>query len=193
MGELARLPFTTAEHWRHFRPSAAGLAVVGEPSFDDWSAALADLKRVGVSLMWLVGDLLNYGADRWGEDSSQVLDAADYADGSLRVAGWVARKFPPAIRVTSLPFRHHQEVAALETPQAVALLAHAEAAGLSSRDLRKLVNEVTFTPAAFDRAAAVDALEGWLRRRRDDWPADERDGFAAALRGIAGRMESDHG
>lgn len=195
MGELAQrqLPFTTAGHWRHFRATPAGLVVVSEPTFEEWAAAVADLRRVNCCLMWVVGDILAYGQGRWGEDYAQVLEAADYADGTLRVAEWVAGKFPPATRVTSLTFRHHQEVAALPPAQATALLAHAEAEGLSTRELKRLAAEAGDggEGRGFDRAAEVDAVEAWLKRRREGWPDGERDGFAAALRGIAGRMEKD--
>lgn len=62
-------------------------------SFEDWERQL----KVGLSLGRLVpfrvGDYLNYGEDRWGEESWQVL-GNEYDLKTLQNWRWVCRRFP---------------------------------------------------------------------------------------------------
>jgi hypothetical protein len=120
-----------------FHLTAVGLeGVDGEPSFDQWAGAVRTMRLAERSCMWIVGDLLNYGETRFGEDFSQVLDDVGYADETLGVAKWVAARFPKDRRVEVLTFTHHQLVAGLEPADADKLLADAVTEKLSTRQLK---------------------------------------------------------
>jgi hypothetical protein len=134
-------PATTLTSVGPFRLTPNGMSVVGKPTFEEWETAIKITKSLGVSLMWIIGDLIVYGEERFGEDYAQALDAADYSDETIRIAQRVAKRFPPSERVAALTFTHHQEVAALPPAPAREILRKAESHELSSRDVRKLARD----------------------------------------------------
>jgi hypothetical protein len=45
-------------------------------------------------LQFVVGDLMNYGVDAYGEMASQIIDAADWDEGTVGVYQWLAKSVP---------------------------------------------------------------------------------------------------
>lgn len=102
-------------------------------------SALAYVCRAGAAVQWWIGDWLNYGERRYGEVYAQALDATGLDYQTLRDVKWVCSTYPVSRRHDNLSFKHHREAAALPPAQADALLARAEAEGLSTRDVRAAV------------------------------------------------------
>jgi hypothetical protein len=123
-----------------FSHGPGGLKVEGNPTFEEWEAAVHGAKCLAVFGLWFYGDLMVFGQERFGERYSQVLEASDYTDDALRLAEWVAKKFPPERRYPELSFSHHKEVAALPPKEADRLLAKAIEKGWSKRDIRSVIN-----------------------------------------------------
>lgn len=142
-------PATTLTSVGPFRLTPSGMTVVGSPTFEQWEAAVKVAKSLSISVMWIVGDLLVYGEERFGEDYAQAVEEADYADDTVRVAQWVAKRFPPDKRILELTFSHHQAVAVLDSEPAAKILATALKEKLSTRDVRALAKatQTRETPA----------------------------------------------
>lgn len=97
-----------------FRFTPNGVEFSEEPTFDEWSEACHVGAIFARSVQMLVGDLLNYGEDRFAERASQVVDAEHWDADTVRVYQWVAKNVPFENRMLDrLSFKHHQIVAAL--------------------------------------------------------------------------------
>ena len=74
---------------------------------------------MGAHRMWWVGDWWNYGEAVFGETCFQEAEdelerETGFAFNTVRLAAWVASKFPPCDRVPDVSFRHHQKVASVD-------------------------------------------------------------------------------
>lgn len=96
-----------------FTLSKTGLAIRGEPSYDEWERCGAFLSQIDGTVQWWVGDWLNAGEDRYGELAAQAIDARHWREETVRVYRWVCKQIPPVSRLTNVSFQLHQEVAAL--------------------------------------------------------------------------------
>ena len=54
-------------------------------------------------LPWIIGDLIVYGEQAFGEEYAQLVEALGLAPGTLAQYAWVAKNIPPARRVESSP------------------------------------------------------------------------------------------
>jgi len=92
-----------------------GLAIIGDPAYPAWCQAMEQARAWHTALPWVIGALVNYGEDRFGEQASQIIDSAGWAEDTIRVYCWVERQVPPENRIPEprLSFGHHQVVAAL--------------------------------------------------------------------------------
>ena len=54
-----------------FTVTANGLAATGPATLDDWGALGPELAIWGIGREFIVGDWLNYGEDRYGEEAAQ--------------------------------------------------------------------------------------------------------------------------
>lgn len=163
-----------------FRFTPVGMEVSGEPSFEDWDRAGAFLQQASGSVLWWVGDWLNYGERKWGEMYAQAVAATGYDEQTLRVAKRVAERFELLRRRNNLSFPHHRDVAPLESAEADRLLDQAEAEGLSTRDLRAKVKELKAAakePEPFVPLVAAQQIRDWLIAKRDTWPEQFRPAF----------------
>ena len=124
----------------HFQP--ASLSPVGQPAFEDWAAVGEQLRAMKHFASWWTGDWWLYGEQQYGEVASQeAREELERETGSkyntIRVAAWVASRYPVDARVTGVSFRHHQEVCALEPPIRSQLLAQARDEDWTIRRLRQ--------------------------------------------------------
>jgi hypothetical protein len=108
-------------------------------SYERWQEIGATLQNMERSVAWWIGDWLNYGERTYGETYAQAVEATGMKTQTLLNYASVASRVDLPTRVDSLSWSHHREVAALEPPKQVALLARAEAEHLSTRELRQLV------------------------------------------------------
>ena len=179
-----------------FRLTDTALVAAGPVTFEQWAGAGPPLMRAAAASRWWVGDWLNFGEQNYGERYAQALDATGLDPDTLTFVASVARRFAPERRRAGLSFRHHAEAATLPPERADAVLADAEASGLSTRQVRERVRAERAVARAdtFDPAAVAAACLAALWRA---WPADRRGEFAAAVAAaaedIAGRVPAAAG
>jgi hypothetical protein len=80
----------------------------------DWTQALSD--HVG----FMIGDVLNFGSEKWGNKYTAALEQTGRAKSTLWGYAEAARKIPAANRVASLTFTHHREVLRLGDDEKIA-------------------------------------------------------------------------
>lgn len=122
-----------------FQFTTTGLIVTGQPNFETWENVGLELKYIEAAVHWWIGDWLNYGETRWGEDFAQVLDELDYSDRTLATDKYVAKAIPPSRRRDNLSFSHHREVAPLPPDRQDKVLALADEKRLNTRQVREIV------------------------------------------------------
>lgn len=114
-------------------------------TFDDWQSAWDNLKRIDNAMPWAIGDLYNYGTDKFGEMASQVLDAAitegHFTKGSIAQYAFVSRQWPISSRL-NLPWSYHQTVASLPMTERLTLLQHCQENNIHRAELRQMVREL---------------------------------------------------
>lgn len=118
-----------------------GIEIEGEASFDQWSECGQFLNRAVGAVQWWIGDWMNYGERRYGDKYAKAIEATGLDYHTVRVIRKVTARFE-SDRRRSLSFAHHAEVASLPPKKADAILARAEAYGLSTREVRQLAKQV---------------------------------------------------
>jgi hypothetical protein len=98
-----------------FSFTSQGLLVDGSPSFEDWAQAMHTVAVMERGLAFLVGDLIRFGEERFGEMAAQVIDARSWRPETVRAYCWLAEKVPMENRMLDrgLTVKHHLAVAAL--------------------------------------------------------------------------------
>jgi len=116
-----------------------GLTISGDMPYERWEFLGQKLREFEGSVMWWIGDWLNYGERTYGETYTQALDATDYAYQTLAQAARVSKALPICRRLQNLSWSHHQEVASLEPAEQDAILGKAAEHGMSQKELREFV------------------------------------------------------
>jgi hypothetical protein len=148
---------------------------------ETWAAAGVYLAVVHTALQWWVGDWLNLGEARFGEEHHQDVPDFDVEPATLQQYAWVAGAIPAERRIYDLAWSVYREVADLPAKQQQRWLARAE----------KGDDGTKWTAAHLARAireAAADddggELELWIMVRCKD--AKDRETLLAAME-VAGR------
>lgn len=118
-----------------------GLELPPDLTYDEWESVGRTLQRIERSVMWWVGDWLNYGERKYGETYSQALDTTDYAYQTLADAAWVASKVEPSVRNENLSWNHHRAIAPLPIAEQEQWLEKAVANQWGYRELRDALQE----------------------------------------------------
>lgn len=84
-----------------------------EMSYETYEALGTYLGRMNRSCSWWIGDWLVFGEGVYGEKFAQAVTATGLAEQTLLNRAYVSRNVPREIRVASLPFSVHAEVASL--------------------------------------------------------------------------------
>ena len=112
-------------------------------SFDEWEHMGKMLYQIGESVMWWIGDWLNYGHQRWGEKYAQAIEITKsknrpngYSYQTLRDAKWVSDRIKLSSRRDNLSWSFHQEVASLNPEEQDFLLEEAEKHDWGRSELR---------------------------------------------------------
>lgn len=135
------------------RVTETGLLFDGELTFEQWRAIGQKVGRVARTSLFLVGDWLTYGQNRWNggqrfekmdeEQSARYLEAMRETGLELRTlmdAAYVARNVPIAQRRPHLTFEHHKTVAKVKNEtEREEWLKQTDKHGLSTRRLRKSI------------------------------------------------------
>ena len=116
------------------------LTVHGEPTFEEWEACGHVLQRIQASSQWWLGDWWLAGERRYGEAAAQGASLGVAAK-TIQNAAWVCQCIEPSRRRESLSYTHHECVAALPASRQDEVLDRAEADGLSTRQVKELVQQ----------------------------------------------------
>jgi hypothetical protein len=110
--------------------------------FDEWRDLGVWLCTASKALNWHIGDWWAFGGHAYGDRAKAAAEGIfGRAFQSLANTASVCRAIETSRRREVLSFSHHAEVAALDPPDADALLDQAEAEGWSKSRLRAAVNE----------------------------------------------------
>jgi len=121
----------------YFKPTATGLVISGEPSYEVWEEYGRKLQFVEGAIQWLIGDWLNYGEQKWGEMYAQAVDETQAH--TWRNYKWVANAVNLSLRNDKLSWTHHLEVAKLPSGQQKKYL---DLALLDNLTVRELHNRI---------------------------------------------------
>lgn len=105
--------FTPVNFGDHFRITASGLDVIGEPDFDTCHALWESLRSLERGIQFAIGDAAKYIREHFGEKADQIITAATgWSHETVRAYEWTAEKVPHNVRhMESLTYSHHQAVA----------------------------------------------------------------------------------
>src|SRR5579871_1049527 len=81
--------------------------------YEDWAKITGRFLETSRDFLFLLGDALVFGHDKFGEQFSQVLDATKYDVKTLANAMRVCEKLPKGRRQPTLTFGHHASVVGL--------------------------------------------------------------------------------
>jgi hypothetical protein len=104
---------------------------------ETWSRLGTQLFRFSEASCWWIGDWLVYGETKYRDRYKRAMSDTSLDYKTLRNYSWVARRFDPSRRRTSLTFQHHVEVAALPPEEQDYWLDMAEKFEWSRNELRR--------------------------------------------------------
>ncbi len=152
----------------------------GAMTFDEWQEVGRVFRQFHNSVLWWIGDWLQYGRGAWGEMYSQAMESTDYSYEMLRRAYAVAEVFEPGRRRPNLSWSHHREVMYESADKQDLLLDLAESEGWSATDLRDEIQE-SKPKKIRDESHYVDRdtsrrVEEWSRERiGQTWTTENHD------------------
>jgi hypothetical protein len=130
-----------------FETTAVGLVVHGSPSYEIWEAYTVSFQRMGAAMPFLIGDLLVWGEDKFGEKYSQAITDTGLGKQTLANYASICRRIPMEVRREDVSFSHHGEVAALPIPEQKRLLEEVANQGWTVPELREAIREKAGLPA----------------------------------------------
>lgn len=131
--ELALIPS------KYFDFNSTGLEISENTPFESWIKIGESLKSANKTLQWWIGDWLNFGERKYGEKYTQVLEAVDYENKTLRDFKWVSGAVKLSVRNDNLSFNHHRLVAKLEEKEQSKWLLKAEQEDWSTREFKTAI------------------------------------------------------
>jgi len=114
------------------------MTFTGNLEFEEWLQIGHQLKAMSQGLMFWIGDWLNYGENRYGENYAQAMDVTGYSYRTVKQAKYIAHKFPAEERNDELTFTHYTAVAGEEPERAKELLITAVKDSLTVEELKTL-------------------------------------------------------
>ncbi len=120
----------------NFQFLPCSVRVTGKPPIEDWIGPLQFALWCQRASPWWIGDMLNAGDARFGEEFSQACEGLISGDQLQRYES-VARRVPAENRRASLSWSAHAAVARLPHAQQRSMLAQAERSGWTSEVLRR--------------------------------------------------------
>lgn len=128
-------------------------------TWDQWVERLHRIGRIKKVLPWVVGDLLLYGLDTFGEKAWQEIEAMGYSEGALANLKYVAKRFPPDERSAELPWSFFQACAPFDKRTREKLVTQGLSGEINRAGVRALA--ASKTNGASDGAEIVpDGSEG---------------------------------
>ena len=157
-----------------FTLTPIGLAVTGNPSFDEWCAEGRDLWRERNKHQWAIGDWVRFGETRFGEKYAQARAITQYAPQTLMNLVFVAERFEFSRR-REAPYSHshHGAVAALPREDQDLLLDWCKLPDGSVRgrdELRAMVRLYKDYRARLEAGESLDEPQGSFAEEPSDEP-----------------------
>lgn len=123
-----------------FSLQKSGVIPIGSPTFEQWESCLDFVQKSEQAVHFWIGDLLNYGENKWGEMYTQAIDATNFDYGTLANDKSIAHKVPVENRKSDLSFEHHRIVARLEPEEQQKWLEKAVDEKMTVKELRREVS-----------------------------------------------------
>lgn len=129
------------------RVTPTSLTFSGQLPFARYLETARLLGKIGKGVQWWVGDLLNYGAERYGEKFAQAEAETGFDPGTLANLASVCGRVEPSRRREHLSFGHHAEVAKLDPAEQHRWLKDAETKQWTRAELRAALKGEAAAPA----------------------------------------------
>lgn len=118
------------------------IAKISDSDYETWEAIVERALRLGRGVQWAVGDLLNYGEDKFGETYAQAVTLDGYESSTIQRWKFVSRMISREIRSEMLSFSHHAEIAGIpEKADIAALIVECEDEMWTVAELRAIIKE----------------------------------------------------
>jgi hypothetical protein len=160
----------------------------------------------------MLGDLLAFGEDRFGERYADVIDSTrEYmrvAIGTLKNWQWISGKIEPSRRRENLSLSHHEAVAKLPADEQNEFLRAADNEGLSVKELKDLIKvahpgkpreskgaTIKVKIDTDDSSAVLDAMNivaKWLTENQDEVTDDWREPMHTIAKEFRRRYQNGH-
>jgi len=132
----------TPAHKFKFELVPNGVIFHQELTLAEIGKALDDFGRMGKSLPWWIGDMINYAEHKHGEKYAQAINMQYFAYGTLRNYASLSKAFPKEKRIEGLEASHHIAVMGLAPVDRVKVLNNAVKRGLTVRELQEEVQKI---------------------------------------------------
>jgi len=116
-----------------------GAAINGTPGEDLVERGMAEFAAAGRACQFVIGDLINYAAGKWGEKYARWMEVTGLEYNTLARCAAVCRSIPLERRRPSLSFTHHKEVAPLAPDAQERWLNEAETLSMSQKRLARSI------------------------------------------------------
>jgi len=139
-GQPASLPVVPSDV---LEISEVGARFTRNPTLEEWGYLTGRLVKAHFRMPFILGDLINYGASRWGDTYTQYIELTGHQYDTLASYAWVCRHVPYEIRRPDLTFEHHKSVAksALSRPMKEAYLERAcQGEFENTREMKDVIN-----------------------------------------------------
>lgn len=134
-------------------------------TLEQWTATLDGLVQSSKVSQWCLGDALNFGSHNFKKDYKAACEHTGLANGTLRTAASVAKRFAPAKRRLSLSFEHHRLLAPVKDEAVVAqIMDRVEKEGLSVAAMKELIPAGEQKPKTPEQIDAADIAESTRNR-----------------------------
>jgi hypothetical protein len=169
--------------------SAVGMVIQRDLPFEEWQQIGTALHTIEGSVLWWIGDWLNYGERKWKETYEEAALATGLAYGTLRDAVMMSKAFSLSRRRDKLTWSHHREVCSLHESEQDHFLDEAEKENWSRAKLRQALHEASNGKPHWSIMRAKTDLCAVVRRNAQHWPVRFRSQLATTLRRLADELE----
>lgn len=124
---------------RGCRPTAVSLTIPEKTTYEEWIKIGKVVKVFYGANKWWIGDWLNFGERKYGEEYSQAMEIMQYQYDTLAHYKWVASRIESCRRRQNLSFSHHMEVAKMEPKEQEIWFVRAEEKEWDREEFRKQI------------------------------------------------------
>ncbi len=120
------------------------LTFAADTSFAQWRESVRILRGMERGIQFWIGDALNFGADRFGEDFAQEIE-----EGSARTwvnYAYVARQVHKSLRNDALMWSHYVAIAPLNHDEQIDMIGKIQEGSMNARDTQKAVRKLRGNP-----------------------------------------------